>query len=83
MESENRNKAKYYLLVYSDGKTPMEVVCGWPAVMDARRRSKVKVTARGFHTREVAERCRDSLITGSVTFQNAEKPQIVGETEAI
>ncbi len=74
MEPENRNKAKFYVLAYSDGHTPAKVVHGWPAVMAERQRAKGKVSARGFHTEEVAERYRRRLIVGSVTFQT-EKPQ--------
>ena len=76
MKPENRNKPKYYVLTYSDGMTPARVVCGWPTVMDARRSSKAKVAAKGFHTEEMAERWRRRFIEGSVTFQNAKKPQI-------
>ena len=77
MEAENRNKTKRYVLSYSDGVTPAKVVHGWPTVMDERRRSAAKVAARGFHTEEVAQRCRRSLLRGSVTFQNTKNPQIV------
>lgn len=83
MEPENRNQAKFYVLSYSDGVTPARVVHGWPAVVDARRHSKAKVTARGFHTEEVAERWLKDLISGSVTYQNAKKPRIVDMIEAI
>ena len=83
MMPEKRNKPKYYVLTYSDGVTPAKVVCGWPAVMDARGSSKAKVTAKGFHSEEVAERWRKNLISGSVTFQNTKRPQIVGVIEAI
>ena len=74
MEPENRNKTKWYVLSYSDGRTPAKVVHGWPAVMAERRLAQGKVRARGFHTQEVAERCRRRLIVGSVSFQT-EKPQ--------
>ena len=74
MEPENRNnQKKYYLLTYSDGRTPEKVVYGWPAVMAERKRTKAKVSSKGFHTEEVAIRYLNHMIDGSVTFQNAEK----------
>ena len=73
MEPEKRNQAKYYTVSYQDGSKPAKVVHGWQAVMDERRNSKSKVSAKGFHTFEVAERYRKSLLIGSVTFQKIDK----------
>lgn len=78
MEGENRNKAKWYVVSYSDSKKPAIVVHGWTAVLKARRRSKSKTTIRGFHTERMAHRYRKKYIVGSVTFQKEEKPQITG-----
>lgn len=83
MESEKRNQPKYYVLCYSDGETPGKVVYGWPAVMEERKRASTRVTAKGFHTEEVAMRFLSNDIRGTVTFQNAQKPQIVVISEAI
>ena len=76
MEPEKRNQAKYYTVSYQDGSKPAKVVHGWQAVMNERRNSKSKITAKGFHTFEVADRYRKSLLSGSVTFQNAKKSPV-------
>lgn len=83
METENRNKPKWYVLVYPDSPKPAKIVYGWKAVLEERRCSKIKVSAKGFHTKEVAERYRKKLVSGSVTFRNAKKPQIVTKVESI
>lgn len=83
MEPEKNNQAKFYTVSYQDGSRPAKVVHGWQAVMDERRKSKTKITAKGFHTFEVADRYRKSLLAGSVTFQNFEKGPISQALEKI
>lgn len=83
MEPEIRNKPKWYVLSFSDGKTPPKVVHGWRAVMDERNSIKAKVTAKGFHTEEMARRFAGGMVSGNVTFQNNEKPHFKIEVELV
>ena len=81
MKPEKRNQAKFYTISYHDGSKPAKVVRGWQAVIDERHNSKTKISAKGFHTFEVADRYRKSLLAGSVTFQNSEKGPVIQAIE--
>lgn len=83
MEPEIRNKPKWYALSFSDGKTPPKVVHGWRAVTDERKGTEAKVTAKGFHTKEMAERYVSGTVAGNVTFQNNEKPHFKVEVRLV
>jgi len=83
MEPEIRNKPKWYALSFSDGKTPPKVVHGWRAVLDERNNAKSKITAKGFHTEEMARRYVSGMLSGNVTFQNSEKPRFIIEARLV
>lgn len=83
MEPETRNKPKWYALSFSDGKTPPKVVHSWRAVMNERNSTKARVTAKGFHTEEMAVRYASGMVSGNVTFQNSEKPHSIIEVRLV
>ena len=83
MEPKTRNKPKWYALFFSDGKTPPKVVHGWRAVVNERSSTNTKVTARGFHTEEMASRYVSGMVSGNVTFQSNEKPHSIIEVRLV
>ena len=56
MERNDRGKAKHYVIMFSNGQIKPKIVCGWPAVLEQRKRTKGKVSFKAFHTYEGAEK---------------------------
>ena len=56
MERNDYGKPKYYVVTFSSGRIKPKIVCGWPAVLEQRKRTKGKVGFKVFHTYEGAEK---------------------------